>query len=113
MPKRHLASVHIPLLNCAMMLRGSRDASSVLVMEQAMKSTLKLAVLLGLASGLMTVAAQAADWTAREAELVGLHQLCDKGDRKACIRFGMMLGEAKERHADWRAHHPEFWWWEH
>jgi len=56
---------------------------------------------------------QAADWTAREAELVGLHQLCDKGDRKACVRFGMLLGEAKERHADWRRAHAEWWWWEH
>ena len=70
------------------------------------------ALLLGstvLSSGVV----QAADWTAREAELVGLHQLCDKGDRKACVRFGMLLGEAKERHADWRRAHSEWWWWEH
>jgi len=60
-----------------------------------------------------SLAAQAADWTAREAELVGLHQLCDKGDRKACVRFGMLLGEAKERHADWRRSHADWWWWEH
>jgi hypothetical protein len=50
---------------------------------------------------------------AREAELIGLHQLCDRGDRKACVRFGMMLGEMRERHADWRQHHPEFFFWEH
>ncbi len=81
-----------------------------------MTSKLKLlgvtALLLGstvLSSGVI----QAADWTAREAELVGLHQLCDKGDRKACVRFGMLLGEAKERHADWRRAHAEWWWWEH
>jgi hypothetical protein len=81
-----------------------------------MTSKLKLlgvtALLLGstvLSSGVV----QAADWTAREAELVGLHQLCDKGDRKACARFGMLLGEAKERHADWRRAHAEWWWWEH
>jgi hypothetical protein len=30
---------------------------------------------------------------AREAELIGFHQLCEKGDRRACIRFGMLLGE--------------------
>ena len=48
----------------------------------------------------------------RAAELLGLHQLCDHGDRKACVRFGMMLGENKERHAEWRKAHPEFWWWE-
>jgi hypothetical protein len=62
---------------------------------------------------LSSVAVRAADWTAREAELVGLHQLCDKGDRKACVRFGMLLGEAKERHADWRRAHAEWFWWEH
>jgi tRNA(Arg) A34 adenosine deaminase TadA len=50
---------------------------------------------------------------AREAELIGFHQLCDKGDRKACIRFGIMLGENRQRHVDWRKAHPEFWWWEH
>jgi hypothetical protein len=62
---------------------------------------------------LSSAAVRAADWTAREAELVGLHQLCDKGDRKACVRFGMLLGEAKERHADWRRAHAEWFWWEH
>jgi hypothetical protein len=50
--------------------------------------------------------------SARDAELIGFHQLCDKGDRKACIRFGIMLGENRQRHADWRKAHPEFWWWE-
>jgi hypothetical protein len=44
--------------------------------------------------------------------MVGFHQLCDRGDRKACIRFGIMIGENRERHAEWRRHHPEFWWWE-
>jgi hypothetical protein len=48
----------------------------------------------------------------REAEMIGFHQLCDRGDRKACVRFGIMLGENRERHADWRRAHPEFWWWE-
>lgn len=60
-----------------------------------------------------SVPARAADWTAREAELVGLHQLCDRGDRRACVRFGMLLGEARERHADWRRAHAEWFWWEH
>ncbi len=71
-----------------------------------------LALLLA-SSVLSSVAVRAADWTAREAELVGLHQLCDKGDRKACVRFGMLLREAKERQADWRRAHAEWFWWEH
>jgi hypothetical protein len=57
----------------------------------------------------MGVAAQAQD---HQAELIGFHQLCNQGDRKACIRFGIMLGENKERHVEWRKTHPEFWWWE-
>ena len=48
----------------------------------------------------------------RQAELIGFHQLCDRGDRKACIRFGILLGQNMERHAEWRRAHPEFWWWE-
>ena len=80
----------------------------------AFKSKLVSVTALLIASAVLSsVAVRAEDWTAREAELVGLHQLCDKGDRKACIRFGMMLGEGKVRHADWRRSHPEFWWWEH
>jgi hypothetical protein len=74
-------------------------------------STVAVLVLAG--ATLSSVTVRAEDWKAREAELLGLHQLCDKGDRRACVRFGMMLGEAKERHADWRRNHPEFWWWEH
>jgi len=78
------------------------------------RSRLGATALLFVAGAIVSsLAAQAADWTAREAELVGLHQLCDKGDRKACVRFGMLLGEAKERHADWRRSHADWWWWEH
>jgi hypothetical protein len=54
-----------------------------------------------------------ANFCLHEADEVGLHQLCDKGDRRACVRFGMMLGEAKERHSEWRKAHAEWWWWEH
>jgi hypothetical protein len=47
-----------------------------------------------------------------QAELLGFHQLCDRGDRKACVRFGMILGRMQERHAEWRRMHPEWFWWE-
>jgi hypothetical protein len=56
--------------------------------------------------------ARAQDGQAREAEILGLHQLCDRGDRKACVRFGMILGRMQERHAEWRHGHPEWFWWE-
>jgi hypothetical protein len=48
-----------------------------------------------------------------EAEMIGMHQLCDRGDRQACIRFGVMLGRAEEHHAEWRRSHPDWWGWEH
>lgn len=47
-----------------------------------------------------------------QAELFGFHQLCDHGDRKACVRFGMILGRMQERHTEWRRVHPEWFWWE-
>jgi hypothetical protein len=50
---------------------------------------------------------------AMEAEMVGYHQLCQKGDRKACIRFGILIGRNEQRHADWRRAHADWWWWEH
>ena len=47
-----------------------------------------------------------------EAEMIGYHQLCEKGDRKACIRFGILIGRNQQRHADWRRAHADWWWWE-
>jgi hypothetical protein len=49
----------------------------------------------------------------RDAEIIGFHQLCDKGDRKACVRFGMLIEHNRDMHAEWRRSHPEFFWWEH
>ena len=49
---------------------------------------------------------------AREAEMIGFHQMCDKGDRKACVRFGIMIGQNQQRHADWRKQHAEWFWYE-
>jgi hypothetical protein len=34
----------------------------------------------------------------READIIGFHQLCEKGDRKACVRFGILIGENRECH---------------
>jgi hypothetical protein len=47
-----------------------------------------------------------------EAEMIGFHQLCDRGDRKACVRFGILIGQNQQRHADWRRSHADWWWWE-
>jgi hypothetical protein len=50
--------------------------------------------------------------SAVEAEMIGFHQLCEKGDRKACVRFGILIGQNQQRHADWRRAHADWWWWE-
>jgi hypothetical protein len=50
--------------------------------------------------------------SAEEAEMVGFHQLCEKGDRRACVKFGILLGRNQQRHADWRRAHADWFWWE-
>ena len=37
---------------------------------------------------------------AMEAKITGFHQLCEKGDRKACLRFGIVIGRNEQRNAD-------------
>ena len=41
-----------------------------------------------------------------------LHHECDRGDRRACVQFGVLIGEQRERHAEWHHSHPEWWWWQ-
>jgi len=36
-----------------------------------------------------------------------LREDCEAGDRRACVRFGMILGENRERQAEWRRENPE------
>ncbi len=64
------------------------------------------AALMGWGAG----AARADD--AREAQLIGFHQLCDHGDRGACVKFGMMLQQNRDRQDAWRHSHPEFFFFE-
>jgi hypothetical protein len=52
------------------------------------------------------------DLRALEFEAHRLHVECDHGDRRACVRFGILLGENRERHEEWRHAHPEFFWFE-
>lgn len=72
---------------------------------------LATAAVIAASLGAMTLSAKAQD--AREAEIVGFHQLCDHGDRRACVRFGMLIQQNHDRQAQWRRTHPEWFWWEH
>ncbi|MBV9236226.1 MAG: hypothetical protein JOZ94_10390 [Xanthobacteraceae bacterium] len=70
------------------------------------KSTFISAIVIGSAGLLGSLPAQAQDRPEREGQR--LHGLCDKGDQKACVRFGMLLNENRGRHEEWRKSHPEF-----
>jgi hypothetical protein len=41
-------------------------------------------------------------------EAFSLKEACDGGSRRACIRFGIMIGKHQERVATWRRMHPDF-----
>jgi len=71
-----------------------------------------MAIVVGLSDTASMVATPAHAQDAVEAEIVGYHQLCQKGDRKACIHFGILIGRNEQRHADWRRGHADWWWWE-
>jgi len=66
----------------------------------------------GMSGTAAMVASPAHAQGAIEAEIVGFHQLCQQGDRKACIRFGILIGRNEQRHADWRRAHADWWWYE-
>jgi hypothetical protein len=44
--------------------------------------------------------------------LLRLRGECEDGDRRACVRFGMILGENRQRQAEWRRDHPEVFFFE-
>ena len=43
-----------------------------------------------------------------ESRMSLLHDACDDGDRHACIKFGIIIGQHQERVADWRHIHPDY-----
>ena len=66
----------------------------------------------GLSATTAMVATPAHAQNAVEAEILGFHQLCEKGDRKACVRFGILIGRNEQRNADWRRAHADWFWYE-
>jgi hypothetical protein len=55
------------------------------------RSLFTAAVVTAAAVGTISFNAPARAQHARDAEMIGFHQLCERGDRRACIRFGIML----------------------
>jgi hypothetical protein len=46
------------------------------------------------------------------ARMFELRERCEDGDTRACVRFGIIIGENRERRAQWAREHPELFWWE-
>lgn len=46
------------------------------------------------------------------ARMFELRERCEDGDTRACVRFGIIIGENRERRAQWQREHPELFWWE-
>ena len=44
--------------------------------------------------------------------MMGLRGACEDGDRRACVRLGIIIGENRERRAAWRREHPEVFFYE-
>ena len=45
-------------------------------------------------------------------QMTRLRMACDNGNRAACIRFGVIIGEHREKVAEWRRMHPDYFAWE-
>jgi hypothetical protein len=44
--------------------------------------------------------------------MLELRERCEDGDRRACVRLGILIGENRERRAAWRREHPEVFFYE-
>ena len=49
----------------------------------------------------------------REAQMIGFRDFCEHGDKKACVKFGMMLQQNIDRQGEWRHSHPDWFFFEH
>ena len=44
--------------------------------------------------------------------MLQLRERCEDGDRRACVRLGILIGENREHRAAWRREHPEVFFYE-
>ena len=44
--------------------------------------------------------------------MLQLREGCEDGDRRACVRLGIIIGENRERRASWRREHPDVFFYE-
>ena len=48
----------------------------------------------------------------REAQMIGFRDFCEHGDKKACVKFGMLLQQNLDRQTEWRRSHPDWFFFE-
>ena len=51
-------------------------------------------------------------WEGIRAQMFRFKEGCDRGDRRSCVQFGILIGQNQERRAAWRREHPELFWYE-
>jgi hypothetical protein len=51
-------------------------------------------------------------WEGIREQMSQLRESCHEGDRRSCVRLGIIIGENKERRALWRREDPELFWYE-
>ena len=44
--------------------------------------------------------------------MLQFREACEDGDRRSCVRLGVIIGENRERRAAWRRDHPELFFYE-
>jgi hypothetical protein len=44
--------------------------------------------------------------------MFALRAACEEGERRACVKLGIIIGENRERRAAWRREHPELFFFE-
>ena len=110
-PTGHAAKVQIAFRfrNLSLGPRDIFEKEGTMTLKRLMTAFV-IAASVGGSAGIVASPAHAQN--AVEAEIIGFHQLCDKGDRKACVRFGILIGQNQQRHADWRRAHADWFWWE-
>jgi hypothetical protein len=45
-------------------------------------------------------------------QMYGFRDACERGDRRACVRLGIIIGEHRERRAQWQRESPDLFWWD-
>jgi hypothetical protein len=51
-------------------------------------------------------------WEAVRAQMAEYREACEEGDKRSCVRLGILIGENRERRAQWAREHPEMFSWD-